>query len=295
MGFLREATNLVRLYSADISRQAAITVAHLERMERLVELHLGFKLESLYMLDVGAGQRLVQMRYFSARGNDVVGVDRDLIVQGFDLLSYLRMARSNGARRAIKTLGRKALGIDARFAAEFDRQSGGTVPEGARLEVMQMNAGDLRFPSESFDFAYSSSVMQYLDDPAAALHEMARVVKPGGGVYVDFMPFTGPNGGLDIRILGGRDAFPRWAHLRPGTAELMQENAPLNRLRLTEWRAIFADAMQGHTFVLDQPDSRELEREARVAQANGELREYSVEELLTAGVSVVWRKPSLSE
>jgi SAM-dependent methyltransferase len=291
-GFVREATHLIRVYSTDLSQQVAVFVAHVQRMQHLVETHLGIRMQGLSMLDVGAGQRLIQMRYFAGLGNDVTGVDRDLIVQGLDLPGYVRMARSNGVRRAVKTMGRKLLGFDARFAAEFQRQLGNDRRGPRRLCVLQMDATDLRFPSDSFDFAYSTSVMQYLPDPAAALREIARVVQPGGGAYVDFMPFTGPTGCLDIRILGGHGALPRWAHLRPETASIVQENAPLNRLRLAEWHDIFDDAMPGNTFVLDQPDAVALEREAREAHEAGALLDYSLEELLTMGVAVLWQKPA---
>ena len=291
LGFVTESINLVHASSRDMPQQVARTIAHQKRIERLVTEHAGIGLEGLSMLDVGAGQRLIQMKYFTARGNNVVGVDRDLIVQGFDPFGYLQMARTNGWRRAIKTAGRKVLRFDARFGAEQKRQLGIDAAANGRMPVFQMDATNLDFPSKSFDFTYSLSVMQYVDDPLAVVREMARVLKPGGAAYVDFMPYTGPTGCLDVRMLGGRPALPNWAHLRAPTADLVRENAPLNQLRLRAWRSLFGEAMPGSVFLLHQPNRDDLEREIKHLQQGGELLEYDLDELTTTDVFVIWPKP----
>jgi SAM-dependent methyltransferase len=289
-GSLREAFNLARAHSADTREQVRRSIAHLQTTEALVEEYGEMRLRGLEMLDVGAGQRLTQLKYFSARGNDVVGVDRDVVVHGFDPLGYLRMARSNGLRRMVKTAGRKVLRFDTRFNSEFERHLGSTSSL-RRARIYQCDASRLPFVSETFDFSYSMSVLQYVEDPLSALREMGRVVKSGGGAYVDFMLYTGPSGCLDIRALGGRGALPHWVHLRDDTAEIVRENAPLNQLRLATWRALFAEAMPGSTLVLDQPGRDVLESEAQRVRENGELLDYSIEELVTTEVRVVWRKP----
>ena len=244
------------------------------------------------MLDVGAGQGLAQMKYFAAKGNDVVGVDRDLVAQGFDPAAFLQMLRTNGLLRVVKTLGRKALGIDARFDAELHRRLGTPARRGAALEVHQQDASHLSFPDADFDFVYSRTVVQHLEHPELAVNEIVRVLRPGGAAYVDFMPYTGPIGCLDIRMLSGRNTgLPPWAHLRPSYAGLVRESAYLNRLPLSAWRELLQRSMPGCVIMLDQPD-REL-RTAQVKQARvqGDLLDYDLEELLTYTVVVVWRKP----
>src|SRR5205085_417954 len=123
--------NLVKAHAGDQSERVAGVIQHLERMETLVAKHGGLDLRGQRMLDVGAGSGLAQMRYFAAKGNDVVGIDRDLIVQGFDPAAYLQMARTNGLLRLVKTLGRKALGVDARFDRELRRRLGTPAGRGA--------------------------------------------------------------------------------------------------------------------------------------------------------------------
>jgi SAM-dependent methyltransferase len=290
-GSVREGINLLRAHSNDVPRQVATSIAHLERMERLVLEHTGTCLTGRRMLDVGAGQRLTAMRFFAARGNDVVGIDRDLIVDGLDVRGYVEMVRTNGTRRAVKTIGRKLLRYDARYNAELRRQLGAGRSLNRRMRVRQMDAAALDFDDASFDFSYSSSVMQYVDDPSAVLTEMARVVRPGGSAFVDFMLYTGPTGCLDVRMLGGRDALPHWAHLRAATAEQIRENAPLNRFRLAEWRSAFAMTMPGSVLILHQPDREALEREvAEITAAGSDLAGYDIDELITTHVFAVWLK-----
>ncbi len=83
----------------------------------------------------------------------------------------------------------RALGIDlsremlAVARANLDR---------ARLRNCQVRHGDmykLPVPSASYDFVTFHQVLHYADDPAAAITEAARVLRPGGRlVIVDFAP-----------------------------------------------------------------------------------------------------------
>jgi hypothetical protein len=58
-----------------------------------------------------------------------------------------------------------------------------------------------------------------------------------------------------------------------------------------EWRRIFETSMPGHELILIQPGREKLELEASRLRQQGELRDYSVEELVTTKVIVLWRKP----
>ena len=50
--------------------------------------------------------------------------------------------------------------------------------------LLEMDAGDLRFPAESFDVAIASYVLTVVPDPAKVVHELARVTKSGGTVLI---------------------------------------------------------------------------------------------------------------
>ena len=287
--FVREARHLAIDLAGDVPGQVALAVERLHEIERLASERLDMRLEGLKMLDVGAGQMALQMTYFSQR-NEVVGIDLDVIVHGLHFPAYFEMLRRNGAKRVVKTVGRKALLIDARYQRELARQLGAHV---SRPRVARMDASNMTFEDRSFDFVYSLVVFQHLDDPATPLGEMSRVLKPGGGLYLDFLLYTGRTGSHDVRYFTGKDAaLPSWAHLRPQFGGMVHPNAHLNRLRLPEWRQLLEARLPGCELVLIQPEADRLEPEARTLKDNGELADYSLDELLTSKVLVLWRKPS---
>jgi ArsR family transcriptional regulator len=64
----------------------------------------------------------------------------------------------------------------------------------AGVHNAQVRQGDIYAPPverESFDLVTIHQVLHYLDDPAAAIREAARLLRPGGRlVIVDFAPHT---------------------------------------------------------------------------------------------------------
>lgn len=86
----------------------------------------------------------------------------------------------------------QAVGVDAAEAmlAAAERNFG---PYGARLLARSGDAAELPFPDASFDMVVSSFSLHHWADPAAAAPELARVLRPGGRLYVyDFLhaPFA---------------------------------------------------------------------------------------------------------
>jgi demethylmenaquinone methyltransferase/2-methoxy-6-polyprenyl-1,4-benzoquinol methylase len=53
---------------------------------------------------------------------------------------------------------------------------------GPRIELVEASAENLPFADESFDHLTVTYLLRYVDDPAATLVELARVVRPGGVV-----------------------------------------------------------------------------------------------------------------
>jgi ubiquinone/menaquinone biosynthesis C-methylase UbiE len=57
------------------------------------------------------------------------------------------------------------------------------------IEFRAGNAHDLPLEAESLDAAFAHMVLHSIEEPERAIHEMARIVRPGGQVIlVDFMP-----------------------------------------------------------------------------------------------------------
>ena len=100
------------------------------------------------------------------------------------------------------------LGVDP--SQGFVEHARAHVP-GARFAVG--DAGDLPAPDAGFDASVSGLVLNFVPDPARAVAEMARVVRPGGVVAVYVWDYAG-----DMQML--RRFWDAAAALDPGAAEL---------------------------------------------------------------------------
>ncbi len=82
--------------------------------------------------------------------------------------------------------------------------------------LLEMDAGDLQFPDESFDVAIATYVLTVVPDPTRVVHELARVTKPGGTVLIvnHFSVENGLRGAIEKGMakhatkLGWRPEFP---------------------------------------------------------------------------------------
>jgi demethylmenaquinone methyltransferase/2-methoxy-6-polyprenyl-1,4-benzoquinol methylase len=88
---------------------------------------------------------------------------------------------------------------------------------GDRVELVEASADALPFPDASFDHLTFTYLLRYVDDPAATMREMARVVRPGGTVAM--LEFDVPRGVWrplwDVWVgvglpLAGRLVSPGW-------------------------------------------------------------------------------------
>jgi SAM-dependent methyltransferase len=288
IGLAREAWCLYQ-FSREMQEGAKECIEDVRGVEERVLKQFDLELRDLDILEIGPGQLLGQMIYFAVR-NRVVGIDLDLIVNGFSPLAYLRMLRVNGPERTAKTIGRKLLGVDRKFRSALTREL--SLRRLPRLDVRQMDVCNMSFPSQSFDFVYSRSVFHHLPDPGAALDAIVGALKAGGVVYILIHLYTSQTGCLDPRIYTERrDEVLGWVHLRPQLRKSFNnQNVYLNKLRLHEWRAMFDEKMPGAQYTLGSRDSETLDA-ARSLQGQGELTDYSLEELTTGDLAVLWEKP----
>jgi ubiquinone/menaquinone biosynthesis C-methylase UbiE len=95
-------------------------------------------------------------------------------------------------------------------------------PFGTRASARVGNAADLPFPDDSFDLVVSSLSLHHWDDPESAAPELARVLRPGGHVYIydfPFAPFARLADGAHRRsVLNGQP--PQRTPIRTGVAFL---------------------------------------------------------------------------
>lgn len=291
IGFLarcRELYQLVRVSLRSQAEGAADTVRSVRKLEALVFERTGVRVENLKVLEIGPGQQLRHLRCFALK-NDVVGIDTDAIPQRLGLSGLLWTARHNPWMRTAKTVGRIALGRDARFRAALARELG--VDKFEPLSVVQMDAKKMRFADETFGFVFSSSVFEHIEEPRAAIEEVARVLRPGGVACISVHLYTSHSGQHDPSIFAaGGPVPPLWPHLRPAFAHTVRASAHLNRLSLQQWQELFTTAMPGVHFAYGR-DSEDLSAALRQLRAAQELSEYSDEELLTVNLVAVWKKP----
>lgn len=69
------------------------------------------------------------------------------------------------------------------YISNSDRRGLAPLTEANHPTFRLMSAMDLDFPDESFDVIYHSLLLHWTPDPAKAIQEMVRVLKPGGLVF----------------------------------------------------------------------------------------------------------------
>ena len=117
---------------------------------------------------------------------------------------------------------------------------------GGAVELVEAPAERLPFPAASFDHLTVTYLLRYVDDPAAVLAELARVVRPGGTVAsLEFgVPGTPWRAAWELYVrvglpAAGRLLAPGWYEvgrfLGPSIREFW-ERWPLER-QLAAWRA----------------------------------------------------------
>jgi SAM-dependent methyltransferase len=119
-------------------------------------------------------------------------------------------------------------GIDvSAFAADFARRKFG-------LDVKAGTLEEAGFPDGSFDFVVQKDLLEHVRDPRAHLAETARIVRPGGRVWL-----VTPNGEANLRGLE-RDA--RELSRRPGDRLPMLDQGHLQFFTRRNLETLFAES-----------------------------------------------------
>ncbi|MBU2548670.1 MAG: class I SAM-dependent methyltransferase [Proteobacteria bacterium] len=239
----------------------------------------------LKVLDLGCGKSYWLALLLAGYGAEAVGVDTEPVAAGFSPAKYVRVVRSQGLERAVRTavwdlvFGRpyyRALAECAEFPLDFSKP-----------RLMTMSGDRLDFEDHAFDLVVSHEVFEHLPDLAAAVAETARILKPGGLTYIYVHNYASLSGGHHIAWKypdrEPSDVVPPWDHLR----ENRYPDVPswINRLRMDDYRRVFETRFE----ILDWQPGDVEGPSLLTPDIRRELADYSEEELLLKGFTVIAR------
>jgi demethylmenaquinone methyltransferase / 2-methoxy-6-polyprenyl-1,4-benzoquinol methylase len=146
------------------------------------------------------------------------------------------------ALELVRTHGCAVVGLDQ--SPEMLAAAKSRIAEDAqwrRIELVEGHADDLPFEDGAFDALTFTYLLRYVDDPAATLREIARVVRPGGTVAALEFGIPAPRlwrglWELHVRVglpLAGRMISPGWREVGDflgASIKDFYERYPLKRL-----------------------------------------------------------------
>jgi SAM-dependent methyltransferase len=146
-------------------------------------------------------------------------------------------------------------------------------------------------PEGAFDLVTSWSVFEHLRDPAAAMRNIWRALRPGGVFYIGIHLYTATNGHHDFsRSHTGDDGLPAWAHLRQSTRHLVRPSAYLNEWRVRDWRQLFAEYGTVKEILEDYGAAADGAK-LLTPELRAELHGFDEEELMTVDAFYIGKKP----
>lgn len=99
-------------------------------------------------------------------------------------------------------------------------------PYGEEIVFLQQDAMNLPFPDKVFDAVTCLEALEFLPDPARALREMVRVLRPGGVL------FATNRVGWEARLLPGKA-------LTAGQLQALLDNLPLQESTVRRWQVFY--------------------------------------------------------
>lgn len=217
----------------------------------------GGQLEDARVLDVGCGDATNCLLLGFEPVREVVGIDLRLALFAQEEAGEQTRAlvcealRTAQARREVQQPVMAAVqykhgdSSEGRDSVQAIRQALAGLP----VRLAQMDATRLDFRDESFDWLLSRSAMEHIRPVKVALGEMARVVRPGGLIYLSIDPFfwlrgCHKRGVVEIPFAHARltlDEYRRFVCESEGDTiaeERCQRLETLNRFTMVQWREI---------------------------------------------------------
>lgn len=282
---------LVGLKNSEAGMNALLT--EIDGYARRYSEMTGHKLADANVLEIGYGARPNRLIAMISLGYKAKGIDLDRPILSFGISELFKTYKSNGIKRALKSLVRSLL-FDGHERRSLDRtlRKRGAMLKIDKTRFLVGDASTFTFPASSIDFLYSEDVFEHIPPPlvhalcknlssALSANGLALVTPAiysgiGGGHLVEWYPHT-----LDTE--GHRQSEP-WEHLRK---RRFVADCYLNELRVGEFEKIFSDYFD----VVDVINCNAGHGRGFLTQEiREELSQYSDDELLSDKWTFVLRK-----
>ena len=234
------------------------------------------------VLDVGCGKSYWLSLLLAADDARVIGVDTESVDVHRGMRKYRQIIRANGVERALRTAAWDMLFAKG-YYHELERKFGRALPHD-KVTLKVYDGMHFPLPDASIDLVVSHEVFEHIADVPAVLADIARVLRPGGRIYIYIHNFTSLSGGHHIawKHPDTRPSrkVPPWDHLRK--RQFADVPSWLNGLREHDYRTAFE-----RWFEIDEwRATAEEGRALLTADIRRELELYSERELLTKGFLV---------
>ncbi|MFX1236305.1 MAG: class I SAM-dependent methyltransferase [Promethearchaeota archaeon] len=269
--------NYIQLFKNkfNFSKYNAKTAFHrFLNIKKKINNEFGFILTDKKILDIGCGQRYPYTYLFS-NDNDVIGIDTDVPLLKHDIKTYLSIISNNGFNRFLKTFLRSIF-LDKAYFKELSRL--GRVSKKINFKIIPMNAEELNFKNDSFDFVLSILSFEHFKNVEKCVEEMKRVLKVGGKFYVSIDLFS--------KLRGGHEINPSrpWNHL---LTKNFKSSVYLNKHRLNYFKKVFTSHFQTVKFTITE---NLVARSLLTPEIRNALSDYSETELVMNPLIVIGEK-----
>lgn len=235
---IASAYHIFRSYREGTLGDPIKDIRHHRALLEIIHTHFGPSTRNVKILDLGCGQVPKQVALFNADGYRAVGIDMEVPTPSFNVSALMRALRNNGVERALKSAARNLL-FDKKYHTELSRNYGMKVPF-HDLDIRIMNATEMSFDDGSFDFVFSESVFEHIDDIDKATMELNRILDEYGLARISIHLFPSISGGHHLEWIHPdtktSGTVPPWDHLREAKYKV---NTYLNRHRMADYRKVF--------------------------------------------------------
>nr|MBC8360111.1 class I SAM-dependent methyltransferase [Candidatus Desulfatibia profunda] len=247
------------------------------------------------VLDLGCGQRFPFALQCAASGAQVTAIDLNYVKPSAFLLSFFKMFKHNGVKRACKSILRR-LFFDGAYYKALEASAGlplrKFIPE-IDFVVADPESGSYPLPSGQYDLISTNAVIEHVDNVSNFADEIYRLLR-GGYFYGIIHNFYSLSGGHNLEWAFPDEQpsqkVPPWDHLR---ANKYPSWVPLNRLLPEEYLKAFSKHLDVLLFegrdINHDPGGFEGEQ-FLTPEIESELKEYPRDLLLTRGWCIICRK-----